>query len=169
MKFKLKILLWWAGAATLLVAVCVGFYHWRLADNAGEALRLGQFERAMDLLEESAVTGSVPAQLTLANLHYLGMGGRRDLAAAHRWYESAAMHGNSSAQYNLGLLYHNGYGTAADNVQAAAWFLLADDGGSARAETYLRGLSGMMNPNSIQSAEELKRQLRRKIEQTASD
>ena len=148
----------------LALASGVVFYNdWRKADNVPEALVKGQYHRAAALLKPLAQTGSNKAQQLLGNLYYLGLGVKQDAVKAAGLFKQSAIQGNSAAQYNLGLIHHLGRGVDTNNVTAAAWFMFADAAGNTSAQTYLRNLSGMMNPNMIQEAHALKDTLAKEI------
>ena len=66
-----------------------------------------------------------------------GNGGRRDYAAAARYYRSAAENGHIPAQYNLAYLYENGLGVKQDFSEAAAWYRKAADQGDAESQNDL--------------------------------
>lgn len=142
----------------------VGVYSLIKPVNVAQALARGNYEFAAEILEQSKKPLSPNRALVLANLYYVGLGVAQDFAKASELYEHAALRGNAAAQYNLGLLYHHGLGVEQDRVQAAAWFLLADSGDISSADTYLRSLSGSMNPNSIQQAQNIRDSLAKTIE-----
>ncbi len=130
-----------------------------------DSMAQGDYERAVALLEQSSSPESASRLLMLGNLYYTGLGARQNFSKARELFTRSAFMGNSSSQYNLGLIYHHGLGVEKDGVQAAAWFLLSDSGDVPAAETYLRILSGSMNPNSIQQAQQLKVSLAKTIEE----
>lgn len=138
-------------------------HHWRQADTAFDALRVGQYDRAAKLFAAPAEKGVVKAQLHLGNLHYLGLGVPQDYAKAAHWYERAARKNDARGQYNLALLHHNGFGQVQDEVNSLAWFLLANENGNTRAEAFLRSISGSLNPNRVQLARQTKERLQREI------
>ena len=66
-----------------------------------------------------------------------GIGGRRDYAAAARYYRKAAENGYIPAQYHLAYLYENGFGVKQDFAEAAAWYRKAADQGDAESQNNL--------------------------------
>lgn len=151
----------------VLVVISIGYVFWyraHLADNVLDAMRSGQYSRAVGFLETAVEEDSVDAMILLGNMNYLGLGTDTDAQTAADLYQRAGLRGSIDAQYNLALLYHSGIGVKQDNVSAAAWFLLADAGGNHRADQFLRTLTGQMNPNMIQQAYELQRELGEKIQ-----
>ncbi|MEE9319287.1 MAG: hypothetical protein V3U76_02465 [Granulosicoccus sp.] len=150
-------------AVSVLSGGVIFWKYWNLAETPYEALSKGQYARAVELLDEPALKGSVKAQVMLGNLHYTGLGVEQSYAEAAHWYEQAGMQGNAGAQYNRALIYNQSGEDEKDLIAATAWFLLADAGGNPHAEIFLRSLSGSLNPNMIQQAHRLQEKLSRQI------
>ena len=70
----------------------------------------------------------------LGVMYYLGYGRKRDVQAAHKWFEIAANKGFAGAQFNLGNIYANGEGVKQDPVKAYMWFYIANESGHEQAE-----------------------------------
>ena len=66
--------------------------------------------------------------------------GRRDLAAAHRWYEQAAAAGSVDAQVAAGTAYYLGRGAPKSPADAVRWFREAAKGGDVGAQYLLASM-----------------------------
>ncbi|MDM8214851.1 tetratricopeptide repeat protein [Desulfovibrio piger] len=79
--------------------------------------------KALQLWEQSAAKGFVPAQLLLGYLYYRGEGGvGQDYGMARQWWEKAADRGNPSAQVSIGAMYEHGEGVKKDLAAAREWY-----------------------------------------------
>ena len=87
-----------------------------------------------------AITGDPSAQLGLARVHILGLGGKQDYAGAAAWYRKAAEQGHAAAQHELGRLYGCGLGVKQDHAEAASWFEEAAEQGDEHAQCDLGAL-----------------------------
>jgi TPR repeat protein len=82
---------------------------------------LGRLQRAAD-------QGSLPAQVTLGNLHMSGKAGLPQSATiAARYYRSAADAGDATALFNMGVLHWTGQGVEQSNGKAIDYFQRAAD------------------------------------------
>lgn len=109
------------GLKTLLIAwVCLmlnGCAHFGLDSEAdiaaencyayryGDKLRRINFAKAFDWCHRSARWGDANSQALVGELHYMGLGGERDLFSAAQWFDKAARQGHAHAQYMLYRIY----------------------------------------------------------------
>ena len=83
------------------------------------------------------------AQLYLETLYYLGyryqngIGVKKNLKKAVKWYKAAAKQGNSKAQNNLGYCYQNGKGVKKNPKKAVELFIAATKQGNSNAQNNL--------------------------------
>jgi uncharacterized protein len=73
----------------------------------------------------SAQPGDRVGQRVLGDLYLNGIGTRRNLSAAVKWYKKAAEQGDIQAQATLARLYETGQGTAKSPNLAFKWYLSA--------------------------------------------
>lgn len=90
-----------------------------------QALAVGDFDRARELLEPLATGGHPRAQNGMGLLFDRGLGVHQDFTEAARWYQLSAEQGYAKAQFNLGVMYARGEGVPQDFHQAARWYRLA--------------------------------------------
>lgn len=95
---------------------------------------------------------AVDAYVGLAGLHAGGLGVRRDVAMAARWYEKAARRGHVAAQLNLGDYHARGRGVPRSLVAAHMWLSLAARQGNVWAERRRREIARQMTPAQIAAA-----------------
>ena len=92
-------------------------YYLSLASNEA------QMQQARDIYLRFAEKGDKDAQLKLAYMHELGLGGQFDAQSAFKWYSLAAEQGQPMAQYLLGRLYQFGALDAMPNYALAKqWY-----------------------------------------------
>ena len=115
----------------------------------------------------AATAGFAPGQFGLAMCYLNGDGIIKDSIEAVNWLRRAAEQGHPGGQYYLGLCYVQGKGLAADNVQAHFWLNLASAQGHADAKKLLVVLEKNMAPAAIIEAEQLARDFKPGISQTA--
>ena len=123
----------------------------------GESKKIADFRK-------KAAAGDAEAQTTLGVRYANGRGVRKNYKEAVKWYRKAAEQGNAEAQNNLGLMYRIGRGVPKDYVAAYAWYRLAAysgvKGGSKSRET----IAKEMTPEQFAEAQELSKELLKKIE-----
>ena len=90
------------------------------------------------------------AQFRLGGLYEKGLGVRKDLEAARRYYVLAGEAGNGKALHNLAVLYAEGIDGKPDYATAAKWFRKAADYGIADSQynlavLYARGIGVEQN------------------------
>ena len=61
-----------------------------------------------------------------------GIGVKRNIEEATKWYRKAAEQGESTAQCNLGFFYENGIGVKSNIEEATKWYRKAANNGSAK-------------------------------------
>jgi hypothetical protein len=87
---------------------------------------------------QAAEKGDARAQVRLAYMLRLGIGGKRDLADALKWYRASAEAGDLLGQSGLGFMYLEGAATGKrDSAEAAKWFQKAAEQGDAQARLSL--------------------------------
>jgi localization factor PodJL len=76
----------------------------------------------VEWFERAAKQGLAPAQFRLGGLYEKGIGVKKDLEAARRYYALAGEAGNPKALHNLAVLYAEGMAGKPDYQAAAQWF-----------------------------------------------
>jgi hypothetical protein len=122
-------------------------------------------------LMESAASGDVKAQISLADRYARGDGLRADKVKAAAWYIIAGAHGNERAKaqsvlithqlpqfeigeirFNVGKMYSDGIGGQRDLVAAYSWFALAQAAGDVRAHSEQEKLEHIMTDAQVSEA-----------------
>jgi hypothetical protein len=125
----------------------------------------------MRKLMESAASGDVKAQISLADRYRNGDGVRADKVKAAAWYIIAGAHGDERAKresvlithdlpqfeigeirFNVGKMYSDGIGGPRDLVAAYSWFALAQAAGDVRAQSEQGKLEHLMTDAQIAEA-----------------
>jgi hypothetical protein len=120
---------------------------------------------------ESAASGDVKAQISLADRYRKGDGLRGDKVKAAAWYIIAGAHGSERAKresvsithdlpqyeigeirFNVGKMYSDGIGGRRDLVSAYSWFALAQAAGDVRAQAEQDKLEHVMTDAQISEA-----------------
>jgi hypothetical protein len=111
------------GLGVLLLAVVPAF-----ADTAAglAAFKNKNYQLAFREWKVSAEAGQAEAEFDLGVLYAEGMGVRRDLTEASKWYRKAAEQGNAAAEFALGQMYSRGWGVPRDEADAIRWFQMAN-------------------------------------------
>jgi len=99
------------------------------------AYNSGDFQRAMKIWIPLAEKEDAASQAGIGFMYHRGMGVIVDNGKAAYWLRKAAEHGQPEGQFMLGSLYFYGAGVEKSYVQAYAWCDLAQDGGSADAQS----------------------------------
>ncbi len=107
---------------------------------ANEALRAGDFTKAVEEFKRLAERGDIKAQSHLGYMYYAGEGVSQSYEEAVKWYRMAASQGDRDAQYNLAVAYAFGEGVKQDFREAALWYRRAAEQGHAVAQ-YSLGIS----------------------------
>jgi TPR repeat protein len=92
---------------------------------------------AVHWFRKAAEQGYAPAQSSLGNRYYSGLGVEKDFAQAVAWFRKAVEQDYADAKYRLGLCYHSGNGTEMDLVKAAIWYRKAAEQGDVHGQFYL--------------------------------
>ena len=122
-------------------------------------------------LIESAASGDVTSQVSLANRYAKGDGLPADKVKAAAWYIVAGAHGSGRAKresvlithdlpqfeigeirFNVGKMYSEGVGSQRDLVAAYSWFSLAQAAGDVRAQSEQEKLEHMMTDEQVSEA-----------------
>ena len=115
-------------------------------------------------LRKKAAAGDAEAQTTLGERYHKGRGVRKNHKEAVKWYHKAAEQGDAAGQYNLGLMYRIGRGVPKDYVAAYAWYRLAAYSGMKEGSRSREIIAKEMTPEQIAEAQELSKELLKKIE-----
>jgi len=107
----------------------------------------GHYEEALEIFKRDATSGDLDATNFVGIHYYLGLGVKRDFAAAREWFETAALAQNNAAQRNLGVMYLRGYGVKKDHSLAYGWLHRAHRGGNVNAERYMGFVGTLISPN----------------------
>jgi len=70
-------------------------------DNAARAVRMQDYELALQLYTQVAETGDPEAQYQVSNFYLRGLGTDKDAVRAVEWMQLAAVQGHAAAQYSL--------------------------------------------------------------------
>ena len=97
----------------------------------------GSYAEIVPDLTRAADAGDAPAQSSLGELYYAGLGVKQDYAQSFARYQKAADQGDPFAQAGLGQQYAWGHGVPADHAQALAWFRKSADQGNAHGQNGL--------------------------------
>jgi uncharacterized protein len=101
--------------------------------DAAEAVRNKEYEKAYNLVLPLAQQGNPIAQFNLGALYSNGQGVTQDFKEAIKWFQLAAKQEYPNAQYSLGLRYMQGQGVAQDFKEAIKWFRRAEENGFTKA------------------------------------
>jgi len=116
------------GAIALDAQSKLGFIHETETKNYAEAVKW--YRMAVE-------AGSAPAQRTLGNLYFNGLGVAQSSTEALKWYLLAAQGGDPDAETLIGHIYEDGSGVAQDYAEAARWYRSASEQGEAYAQGHL--------------------------------
>ena len=112
----------------------------------------GQFNRAREFVRSEAAAGNPEYLTALANLNYLGLGGKTDFKQAASLYHAAAIQGYGAAQLNLGHLYNQGLGVQKSAERAFGWYVHASIANNPWSDYYLSQLSVELTLTPLQMA-----------------
>ena len=115
-------------------------------------------------LRKAAAAGDAEAQTKLGERYNKGRGVRKNYKEAVKWYHKAAEQGDAAGQYNLGLMYRIGRGVPKDYVAAYAWYRLSAYSGMKEGSRSREIIAKEMTPEQIAEAQELSKELLKKIE-----
>jgi TPR repeat protein len=100
--------------------------------------------RGLDWITQAAQSGSIPAQIMLADLYSDRFGENiipADGKMALEWYEKAAIHGNALAMLRLAVLYTDGAIVNKDTGLAKAWLIKMNEVVEAHSSSVLDAVS----------------------------
>ena len=120
-------------------------------------------KKAFEWYEKSALQGNATAQYNLGMMYSTGTGVPNDDKKALEWLEKAALQGEKEAQYNLGMIYYTGFGAPRDYMNAYVYFNIAATGNHEYAIENRKQIQEKMTPAQIEKAQELSRELFKKI------
>ncbi|MBO0905885.1 sel1 repeat family protein [Jiella sp. MQZ13P-4] len=104
------------------------------SDMAYGAFQRGYYLTAVQLAEPLANIGDPAAQTLLGEIYSRGLGVKRDMKEAARWYEAAAKAGNAEAQFRYAMILLAGTAVKQDEAQARDLMKAAADAGLPLAE-----------------------------------
>lgn len=104
------------------------------ADLAYGAYQRGYYITAIQLAEPLANLGDPAAQTLLGEIYSRGLGVKRDMKEAARWYEAAAKAGKPEAQFRYAMILLEGSAVTRDEAQARDLMQAAADRGLPLAE-----------------------------------
>jgi TPR repeat protein len=102
-----------------------------------EALRHGDYQKALHLWSPLADSGNAAAQNGIGVLLDLGLGVKQNLKGSVKWYLEAAQNGLPAAQVNLAEMYDHGRGVPVNKQEAMKWYHEAAKQGDKRGQCYL--------------------------------
>ena len=105
----------------------------RMAADGIDTRKRDWFETAL----ARAQGGDVDYEYGVGSVYAGGLGVRKDVSAAFRWYERAAQHGNFQAMAAIGAAYLSGVGVESDYAAAKVWLEKAAESGLPVAEERL--------------------------------
>ena len=131
------------------------------------------YKKAFEWFEKAAMQGDAYGQYGLAMLYDKGNGVPKDSEKAAKWYkkaavlfEKAAMQGDDKAQFMLGSMYNVGAGVPKDKVMAYAYINISASAGNAKFIEQRDLLQKKMTQIQIENAQELCRELFKKINES---
>jgi TPR repeat protein len=95
------------------------------------------YDKARDLLQQSAKQNCALAQNDLGDMYLQGTGVAHDPGQALEWYRKAALQNDAMGQNNVGVMYLHGSGVQRDPKQALDWFMKASAQGNPFAQDSL--------------------------------
>ena len=104
------------------------------ADLAYGAYQRGYYITAIELAEPLANLGDPAAQTLLGEIYSRGLGVKRDMKEAARWYQAAAKAGKPEAQFRYAMILLEGSAVSRDEAQARDLMQAAADRGLPLAE-----------------------------------
>lgn len=105
-----------------------------LYQEACNLLDMQETVKGIEKMRQLAESGYTPAQLSLADIYWNGVGVEVDVAESAKWAELAAEQGDAVAQFNIGVMYHTGDGVEQNQEKARYYFTLAAEQGYAQAQ-----------------------------------
>ena len=113
---------------------------WGQSDAGYDAYKRGDYAAAHRVWKSLAEGGDASAQYNLGLLYHHGLGVKRQLGEAAKWYARAAENGDADAQKAIGDLYLKGFWGKKNSAKAATWYRKAAEQGHAEAQKSLRKL-----------------------------
>ncbi len=99
-------------------------------EDGYQAVRNGNPEKGLAILQPLAEEGSADAQYAVAVLYKEGWGTEKDLSTAVGYYQRSAEQDHRDAMFEMGWLYQTGEGgLAKDYEKSAKWYLKAAEKG----------------------------------------
>lgn len=105
-----------------------------ILQQAWEAYNIGQYKKAVSLLQPLAMDGNPRAQVILGRCYENGTGVPQDMAVAAKWYQLAAEKNDSEGQVLLAYQYAYGTGLAKNEKKAADLMQRAATAGNPEAQ-----------------------------------
>lgn len=114
---------------------------WAQSGAGSEAYQRGDYAQAHRIWKSLAEGGNPSAQYNLGLLYHHGLGVKRQLREAAKWYGRAAANGDADAQKAVGDLYVQGFWGKSGPAKARAWYRKAAKQGHAGARKALRKMA----------------------------
>jgi hypothetical protein len=127
------------------------------------------YSLAIDWYRKAANRGYAYSQKNLINMYRQGLGVPQDKTEALIWFLDIARQKNVVAQFRLGSIYHNGYGVSRNDIKAYAWYGIASAGGVKSAEELRDEIQALLNPEELEQAQKLSRELWEEYGNTRQD
>ncbi|MCK9454736.1 tetratricopeptide repeat protein [Sulfurimonas sp.] len=108
-------------------------------NTAMQALKNKEYKKAMSIFNELSDKGDAQAQTELGHIYVNGLGVKKDVLNAKKYWEKAAEKNNVDALYYLGLMYYKGVGVTQDYRKSLDYWKRAakqNDGESAFSVGY---------------------------------
>ena len=106
----------------------------QILDDAWTAYNIGQYTKAVQLVQPLASEGNPRAQVMLGRCYENGVGVTQDLDTAAKWFRIAAEQNYAEAQVQLAYLYELGAGVPKDAAAVADLMTRAANAGNAEAQ-----------------------------------
>jgi TPR repeat protein len=134
----------WAAAFVLVIVVLgVGYYLYgqrrdsRIVDTGVVAIKQGEYQNALAILEPFARRGNQAAELNMGLAYAFGLGTPRDRSKAVELLRISTNDRSADMYLWIAESFRNGDGVVANPDEANAWYRIAADAGSEKARMKL--------------------------------
>ncbi len=97
--------------------------------------------------------GNRKAMHNLAVAYAEGVGTKKDVAEAARWFSKAASLGLTDSQFNLAVLYERGQGVPQSLLDAYKWYAIAAVGGDTESKARIEALATQLSADDRAAAQ----------------
>jgi uncharacterized protein len=127
------------------------------------------YKEAVKWWRKAAEQGVRSSQFNLAVQYQRGRSVQQDFKEAAHWHHKAAVQNHTVAMFNLAAMYADGRGVQKDYIHSYAWFSITVGKGIVirgldQGEERLKKLAEIMTPDQIAEAQEMSKELLKKIE-----